>query len=629
MLLAHGSLAGEPGEAGDTIDIGDAATAHGGRAWVLEDRDDTLKRLEDVRDGPAAAGFRPLAKEGENRGFTSSVYWLRLRLKNAGRASSFILALGTIPEIAELHEDAPGARPRSSGSAFALQEREVRHPNIAFRLEIPPGERRLVWVRIRSHDTMMLDPRIWTETAFWESAARIQMRDGCYYGLMMGLIAYNLFLFLFTGSRSYAWYVVFQSMTGLVLAALDKYAFVFLWPSHPGWAARSEQIFGGLAVAFWIGFAREFLGTRKAEPRFDRALVVCMVAMLASTALGLWRENLPPKAVNSVQYLITVSICGAVVVRAAWHKGQVNARIFLVACAVMIVTALLAVLGTLGAFGAFDRFVAVKLGSAFEAVLLSVALASRINALRRERQQAQRELLAAKSARVEALARLVSGVAHEVGNPLNFARGGADELGERLDALAAGEPELAGRLEPARRAQRLVRSGLDRIKTILDNLRTYVRSRDVAEVPTDLGEEIDRALELARGRLERGGVRVEKEVAALPSISTRPGEMHQVLVNLITNALHAMPDGGTLRVGAGVKDGLIEVSVEDTGPGIEPANRELIFEPFFTTRASSDGSGLGLAVTREIVLRHGGQIRVEDRGTDPGARFVVSLPHAR
>src|SRR6185295_20141557 len=115
-----------------------------------------------------------------------------------------------------------------------------------------------------------------------------------------------------------------------------------------------------------------------------------------------------------------------------------------------------------------DGFALMKLGSALEAVLLSLALASRINALSRDRERAQREVLAAKTARIEALRRLVSGVAHEVGNPLNFARGGSDELAAQLDAI---ERNVPGADSSARRAHKLVASGLARMKLILDNLR--------------------------------------------------------------------------------------------------------------------------------------------------------------
>jgi signal transduction histidine kinase len=267
----------------------------------------------------------------------------------------------------------------------------------------------------------------------------------------------------------------------------------------------------------------------------------------------------------------------------------------------------------------------MKLGSALEAVLLSLALASRINALTRDRERAQRELLAANTARIEALRRLVSGVAHEVGNPLNFARGGSDELAAQLDAIERNHPGGGG---SARRAHKLVASGLARIKLIIDNLRRFLAVGDAGAVPTDLAHEIGQALELAGERLTAAGVRVDKQIDPLPLVQARPGELHQVMLNMIANAIEAMPGGGALKVSARADEHAIEVSMADTGSGIAAADREKVFEPFFTTRADAGGTGLGLAVAREIVMKHGGTICVDDAGGG-GARFVVSLPRPR
>jgi signal transduction histidine kinase len=143
----------------------------------------------------------------------------------------------------------------------------------------------------------------------------------------------------------------------------------------------------------------------------------------------------------------------------------------------MLVATGLAVLSALGVIRTLQGFPMLKLGSAIEAILLALALAGRINALRREREEAQRELLRSRIARLEAVSALVSGVAHEIGNPLNAARGGAEELARRLEA---------GDREAARRAQALAMSGMSRIARILEQLRGHLRGE--AERSGDGGE---------------------------------------------------------------------------------------------------------------------------------------------
>ncbi|HYV45613.1 MAG TPA: 7TM diverse intracellular signaling domain-containing protein [Myxococcaceae bacterium] len=596
-------------------------------ASVLEDPGGTLT-FEDVQ-GRAAGDFRPLAPGGENQGYGTSTWWLRVRVRSDGASPLIVIPGGTNPWEADLYTDLGGEPPHHSGLGHPFAAREVAHPLVAFRLALPPGEEHQLWMRVTSRDTVTLAPRVWTEASFWKAATDRYLLDGLYYGLVLGLIAYNLVLYAVTRDRSYGWYVAFEVAMVLTLGAFDKYAFAFLWPWRPVWAARSELVIGALAVASGIAFAREFVGTREAMPRLDRALRALALVDVAISAASTRTDDGTWKTLACAAFVLSMALVWTAAARLARQRNEVNARVLVIAWAALIGGAVLGILSSLGTVSTIDGYQYMKLGSATEAVLLSVALASRLNALTRAREQTQRELLAAKSERLEALGRLVSGVAHEVGNPLNYALGGAEVLADRLGALEReSAAPLSGLLQSARRSQQLVSAGLERIKTIVDNLRVYVRSREEATVRTDLCREVEQALDLARERIERGGVRVERALSTLPPVAGRPGEMHQVLLNLITNAVQAMPSGGLLRVSARAVAGQIELSVEDEGPGVDPANAERIFEPFFTTRSAEGGTGLGLAVSREIVLRHGGQLRVEGRGALPGARFVMSLPGA-
>lgn len=620
-----------------------AVALHDGRnslaahAFVLEDPTGTL-RFEDVRDEQRHA-FRRLAPGGENAGHSSSVYWLRYRIENATISTNFIVDTSTAPEVAELYGES--GLLRRSGGLLPFGERDVAYANIAFRISLARGEARTFWLRQQTRDTVLFDPVVWSEPAFWNSQSQERLMNGLYYGVLLGLVAYNLFLFIATRDRNYLLYVAFQAINCFTQAAIDRYTFQYLWPGHPVWAGRSIPALEFLSIAAGLAFARGLLDTRRLLPRFDAVMRVAWIAGLVFAAIWLLTDQelvsqlvgaraldvsiLALVTLGAVHALCAVALVAVAAVVVAARTGATTARVFVVAWAVLLVGTTVAVLSAMGYLVSTAGFFVVKLGSAVEAVLLSLALASRINRLTRDRQRAQREVLAANTARIEALRQLVSGVAHEVGNPLNFACGGSDELTAQLDAIEGG---ALGAADGARRAHRLVASGLARIKTILDNLRRYLSVGDAEIVPTDLAYEIDQALELADDRLTSAGVRIEKQIGPLPVLPARPGEVHQVMLNMISNAIEAMPGGGTLRVAARAGDGEVELVIADTGPGVDVAYRDKIFEPFFTTRRDSGGSGLGLAVAREIVMRHGGTIRVEaeDGG---GARFVVSLPRVR
>lgn len=602
-----------------------AAELHGGPTalaaytFVLEDATGALT-FDDVR-GPAEHRFRPLSPEGENDGYSSAAYWLRFRVKNATSSSSFIVDLrSTTTTVAELYDD--GGLVRRSGTSLPFGERDVAHASIAFRIALAPGSVGTWWLRLRTNDTVVLDPRLWSEGEFWESRSGGQLLNGLCYGVLVGLAVYNLFLFLGTRDRNYLLYFTFQVANCLAQAALDRYTFQYLWPDHPAWAARSAMVLGCVAMAVALAFARGFLDTRRLSLWIDAPLRVLSIAGVALAAVWAITDQTALKPYVGVHFLGSIVAITVAATLGAVRSGATNARVFLLAWAALLVGTVLAVLTALGVLVAQDGYPLMKLGSAVEAVLLSLALASRINALTRDRERAQHELLAAKTARIEALRRLVSGVAHEVGNPLNFARGGAEELAAQLAAI---EQRTPGGGTSVRRAHKLVASGLARITLILDNLRQYLSVGGAEAVPTDLAHEIDLALELTSARLTGAGVRIEKQLDRLPPVPARPGQLHQVMLNLIANAIEAMPGGGRLHVAACAGDREVEVSITDTGPGIDLADREKIFEPFFTTHKDTGGTGLGLAVTREIVMKIGGTIRVED-GDGGGARFVVTLP---
>ena len=146
--------------------------------------------------------------------------------------------------------------------------------------------------------------------------------------------------------------------------------------------------------------------------------------------------------------------------------------------------------------------------------------------------------------------------------------------------------------------------------------------------PGDLNAEVAEAARLARPRAEELGIAVELDLAAdLPPVALSVPALLQVLRNLTTNALQAMPGGGVLRLSTLAVPGRrrVAVRVADTGPGLTAEVRAHVFEPFFTTRPAGAGAGLGLALSRQIVSGHGGSIDVESR-LGEGACFRVRLP---
>jgi signal transduction histidine kinase len=225
-----------------------------------------------------------------------------------------------------------------------------------------------------------------------------------------------------------------------------------------------------------------------------------------------------------------------------------------------------------------------------------------------------------QSAKLAAIGELAAGIAHEVNNPLMVILGCASGLRERPE-LASIHAKLDTIEAQATRAGHVIRGLLDFARR---------RPRHLEEV--DVRAVIERALALVRDRLVSGAIEATTIFdESGPAVVGDRDELTQVFLNLFTNAADAMPHGGRLTVSTDVRRhetmAYLSIRVADTGAGIAAADRERVFESFFTTKPEGKGTGLGLAVTRDIVKNHEGTIEVEG-GPGKGTVMVVNLPLA-
>ncbi|MBI5512373.1 MAG: hypothetical protein HY909_01315 [Deltaproteobacteria bacterium] len=249
-----------------------------------------------------------------------------------------------------------------------------------------------------------------------------------------------------------------------------------------------------------------------------------------------------------------------------------------------------------------------------------------------------------ESEKLSALGWLLAGVSHEINNPVNVIqnnlpplRAYAEALLGALDLVAADldrAPEPLRRLWEAREVDHArgdLLPALDaiglattRLAAVHSDLRAYVRGDASEPVVGDLAEGLRATVAMVRRGLPPGVV-LEEAIEPLPAVRLRPGAMNQVFLNLLRNAIDAVDREGTVAVRARALQAQVEVSFEDSGPGVSPAVRARLFEPFFTTKG--EGTGLGLATSYRIVSEHGGALTCDPHPAR-GARFVVTLPAA-
>ena len=262
------------------------------------------------------------------------------------------------------------------------------------------------------------------------------------------------------------------------------------------------------------------------------------------------------------------------------------------------------------------------------------AMAEKLVQANHDLQEANRKLKETQAQLIQnekmaSLGQLVAGIAHEINNPLAFVvnnlfivESGLDGLGPETERCLS-EPSLL-KLRKARTRLGEMKQGLDRVKELVLDLRTFSRLDEGEFKTVDVVETIDAALLLMKHRLD-GRIHVEKHYVAERMLCCSAGRLHQVLMNLIANAVDAIAGDGKIVISTSQTPDDFLISVRDDGAGIPEEIRSRIFDPFFTTKPVGQGTGLGLAISYGIIQDHGGSIEVQSEA-GAGTEFIVRIP---
>jgi len=230
-------------------------------------------------------------------------------------------------------------------------------------------------------------------------------------------------------------------------------------------------------------------------------------------------------------------------------------------------------------------------------------------------QRARSELVQAE--RLATIGKMAAHITHEIRNPLS-------SIGLNVELL---EEEIAGRDKESTALVAAIKAEVDRLSRIAEQYLSVARRPRPAFVRERLDDLVRELLAFVEPELRRANVHADIETDAVPEVDLDDSQLRQALINLVRNAREAMPSGGELRVRVrSIEPAAAEIVIEDTGVGIPEDVIGSVFDPFFTTKAR--GTGLGLAVTREIVEAHGGHISCERRA-EGGTRFRIWLPRAQ
>jgi two-component system, NtrC family, sensor kinase len=275
---------------------------------------------------------------------------------------------------------------------------------------------------------------------------------------------------------------------------------------------------------------------------------------------------------------------------------------------------------------------AVRSRAEKDAAVARAVLGERLKQAHEELQEAhlqlkQTQVQLVHSEKMASLGQLVAGIAHEINNPLAFVVNNLYVLGERLDELAAPQglgPETPEMLRRMRTRVSDSVDGLARVQELVMKLRTFSRIDEGEFKVVDVHEGIESALLFLGHRL---GERIQVTKTYTPSgvLGCYAGQLNQVMMNILSNAIDAIERDGTIAITTSRDDGWFSISVRDTGKGMPADVRHRLFEPFFTTKPVGKGTGLGMAISDTIMRMHQGEIRVSSED-GKGAEFVVRIP---
>jgi len=251
---------------------------------------------------------------------------------------------------------------------------------------------------------------------------------------------------------------------------------------------------------------------------------------------------------------------------------------------------------------------------------------------------------------------LAAGVAHEINNPISFINSNlsilkkyCEEISRLYDCfkpveaflVSLGDPQADALMESVAKVKNQGRielifedigelvdeslEGVDRVKTIVRDLRTFSRMDDAQAGWADLNGTIEAALKMIKNEVKYS-IEVKTAFSPLPEIRCYPQKLAQVFINLLVNAVQAIEERGTVSILTEADaDRQVRIVISDTGCGISKEHMSILFDPFFTTKPVGKGTGLGLSIVYEIVKSHGGSIDVESR-VGEGTRFTILLP---
>ncbi|NQZ12155.1 MAG: response regulator, partial [Algicola sp.] len=512
-----------------------------------------------------------------------------------------------------------------TGDRLPFDQKPYAYRNFLFDMQILPNQTRQIYFRIQSYDGLH-EPFplvLWDKQAFGFANGYRNMGMGLFFGIMLVMAIYNLFIYVVVRDKAYIYYVAYICFLLLWLFIYNGYAFQYLWPNYPNMSNQLLNIMVCICGLCMIQFVRCFLDIKRFVPWIDPVARVCLAVLilcLVLSVLGFYALVVQILMSVVVVYCVFCFVAGYVCFKA----GDRPARYFLLAWTALLISLAVfvgKVAGVLPTIFIVEK--SIQIGSTLEVILLSLGLADRISVLKQQRAMAQQFALETAQDANKLKDEFLANTSHELRTPLNGIIGLAESL---LDGIGGKQSDtsksnLTMIVSSGKRLANLVNDLLDFSKLKDHNLQLQTK-------PVDLYSMTEVVLALSRPLLGGKDIVLVNEVPKdLVSAQADEDRLQQIFHNLVGNAIK-FTEQGQVTVKVKSRLGRLKVSIVDTGIGIKSSEFKTIFESFEQaashTERSYSGTGLGLAVSQKLVGLHGGNLGVKSK-VGKGSVFSFTL----
>lgn len=600
--------------------------------YLLKDREMKLT-VNDISSPASEKNFLPAHETAQKSGFFNTATWIRLDVVNGSDKEDWLLEFA-FPLIYYINiyekTDTGLVELVETGADFPFSNREINHRNFIFNLNIEENEKKTYYMVAHGGGDVHPPINIWQKDAFIQKTQVEFTVLGLFYGMILAMIIYNSFLYLSLRIKSYLYYVLAISSTLMGHFTINGFSYQYLWPNYPAWNLIAAPFWVSVACIFILIFTRRFLDADYYIPKFKNVSFL-LIGVNGLVIILLFFSHLV--ALN-LMLLSTISTFGTVLTVAflCLRRGARQARFFIVGWIIFLLGVFITILER-GAFLSYSNFTeyAGQGALAVEVVLLSLALGDKINMMRAEKEQAEQEAIESQAVALESLKKsdelkdeFLAITSHELRTPLYGIIGLAESLrdGAIGDVTTEMNEQLGMIVSSGKRLTQLVNDILDFSKLKHNSLNVYLK-------PVDLSSVVDIIFIICEPLIKNKSLKLVNAIDGdLPFVIADINRLQQILYNLIGNAIKYM-DSGKVIVAAESINGVIKVSVKDTGRGIPLEQQKVIFEPFTQGEASLSrgvgGTGIGLSITKKLVDLHGGEITIQSQ-VGQGSVFSFTLP---